>query len=280
MSSTKVVLITGCSSGIGRALANEYLLLNYQVYASARNLSSIDGWHNKNLHKVTLDVNDTHSIELVIREIKEKHGYLNCLINNAGYAAMGAMLDINKEQLLAQFETNVFAPLQITQAASDLLVIAGKHSSSQVVNIGSVSGITTTPFSGAYCASKSAIHNISDALRMELSPFNIDVICVQPGAIRSQFGANSSANLQDPSTHNSRYKSIKHAIEARARASQDNPTTAEDFARTIVKKLQRKPKAVLRAGNGSIGLPLLKHCLPTAWLDGILKKKFSLNKPL
>lgn len=278
MDSNKVVLITGCSSGIGRALADEYLRLGYQVYASARKLDSLDNWQAEKLHKVALDVNDAKSISQVMQQIKQQQGKLDCLINNAGYAAMGAMLDISKKQLLAQFETNVFAPLHMTQAAADLLIAAAKDEPAQVVNIGSVSGITTTPFSGAYCASKSALHSLNDALRLELAPFNVQVICIQPGAIQSSFGTNSTANLQDPETHTSRYKPIKTAIEARANASQNNPTPAEDFAKDVIHKLHNNPVSTIRSGNGSTALPLLKKLLPTKWLDKILSKKFELNR--
>lgn len=259
-------------------MADEYLAQGYQVYASARKLESLDKWHADNLHKLALDVNNDQSIRQAMQQIKQEQGKLDCLVNNAGYAAMGALLDISKKQLLDQFETNVFAPIHMTQAAADLLIEAGKKEPAQVINIGSVSGITPTPFSGAYCASKSALHSLNDALRMELAPFNIQVICIQPGAIESSFGTNSSANLQDPVSQNSRYSPIKAAIQARATASQDNPTSAKDFAREVIHKLHNKPATTLRAGNGSTALPLLKHLLPSRWLDKILSKKFKLDQ--
>ena len=268
-----IVLITGCSSGIGRALCEEYLAQDFLVYASARNLRSLEDLpKNDKLIKLTLDVNNASSINNAIAHIKQDHDHLNVLINNAGYAAMGPLIDMPVEDLRAQFETNVFAPMELTKACLPLLM----KSSAQVVNIGSVSGITPTPFSGAYCATKAALHALSDAQRMELKPFGIDVITVQPGAIESKFGDNSLANVLQRITPESLYAPLKEAIKARATASQDNPTPAPEFAKILVAQLSNNPKAVIRIGNGSFGLPLLKRWLPESILDKILSKKFNL----
>ena len=167
--------------------------------------------------------------------------------------------------------------MELTKACLPLLML--KRDSdirAQVVNIGSVSGITPTPFSGAYCATKAALHALSDAQRMELAPFGIDVIIVQPGAIESKFGDNSLANVLQRITPQSLYAPLKDAIKARATASQDNPTPAAEFAHILIAKLSNKPKSVIRIGNGSRGLPLLKHWLPAPILDKILSKKFDL----
>lgn len=277
----KTVLITGCSSGIGRALCEKYLSLGFHVYASARNIHSLDDLvEHAELKKLALDVNNSSSIHNAIAHIKQDHNRLDVLINNAGYAAMGPLVDMPIEDLRAQFETNVFAPMELTKACLPLLMAKAEDShpssNAQVVNIGSVSGITTTPFSGAYCATKAALHSLSDAQRMELAPFDIDVITVQPGAIESKFGDNSLANVLQRITPDSLYAPLKDAIKARATASQDDPTPAAEFADTLVEQLLDKPKPVIRIGNGSFGLPLLKRWLPATILDKILSKKFSL----
>jgi NAD(P)-dependent dehydrogenase (short-subunit alcohol dehydrogenase family) len=278
----KTVLITGCSSGIGRALCEKYLAKGFHVYASARNIHSLDDLtENSELKKLALDVNDASSIHNAVAHIKQDHNRLDVLINNAGYAAMGPLVDMPIEDLRAQFETNVFAPMELTKACLPLLMSQQmakdeRTGNAQVVNIGSVSGITTTPFSGAYCATKAAFHSLSDAQRMELAPFGIDVITVQPGAIQSKFGDNSLTNVLQRITPESLYAPLKDAIKARATASQDNPTPAAEFAESLVEQLLNKPKAVIRIGNGSFGLPLLKRWLPSAILDKILSKKFDL----
>jgi len=273
----KIVLITGCSSGIGRALCEEYLSKDFLVYASARNIRSLEDLpENDQLIKIALDVNNASSIHNAIAHIKQDHSHLDVLINNAGYAAMGPLVDMPVDDLRAQFETNVFAPMELTKICLPLLMANNDSANAQVVNIGSVSGITPTPFSGAYCATKAALHALSDAQRMELKPFGIDVITVQPGAIESKFGDNSLANVLQRITPESLYAPLKEAIKARATASQDNPTPASEFAKTLIAQLLNNPKAVIRIGNGSFGLPLLKRWLPEPILDKILSKKFNL----
>jgi NAD(P)-dependent dehydrogenase (short-subunit alcohol dehydrogenase family) len=274
---TKTVLITGCSSGIGRALTEEFLRHGYLVYAAARNTESLANLTSEHLIPLQMDVNNADDITRVATTIRERSGHLHCLINNAGYAAMGPVAELSSESLQQQFATNVFAPVALTKALLPLLQ-AGQNEKhpAQVVNIGSVSGILTTPFSGAYCATKAALHALSDALRMELAPFNIQVITVQPGAIQSKFGDNSLANLGDLIQPDSLYAPLKQQIQARATASQDNPTPAADFARELMAQLLSQPDPVIRIGNGSRALPFMKRWIPLALLDKILSKKFGL----
>lgn len=273
----KSVLITGCSSGIGHALALEFHHQGYQVFASARRLETLTSLEQLGIITLALDVNNNENIEQALAQIKQHTNSLNCLINNAGFAAMGPVIELSSQALQEQFATNVFAPMALTRACLPLLKQAATDSNSaQVVNIGSISGLVTTPFSGAYCATKSALHSLSDALRMELKPFGIDIITIQPGAIQSKFGDNSLAKLAGLITDDSMYAKLRNNIEARAMASQDNPTPATEFAKILVSKIQHNPKAEIKIGNGSLLLPLLKKLLPTKVLDKVLMKKFGL----
>ncbi|WP_430462849.1 SDR family oxidoreductase [Thalassolituus sp. LLYu03] len=276
--SEKAVLITGCSSGIGRALTEEFLRHGYRVYASARDVSSLSNLTSDKLTPLAMDVNQPADIAAATATIQAQSGQLNCLINNAGYAAMGPVAELSTDALHQQFATNVYAPIALTQAMLPLLrAAASAEQPAQVVNIGSVSGILTTPFSGAYCATKAALHSLSDALRMELAPFHIQVVTVQPGAIQSKFGDNSLANLARILTPQSLYAPLKAQMEARATASQDNPTPAADFARELMAQLLSKPDAVIRIGHGSRALPLMARLLPVGLRDKILSKKFGLG---
>ncbi len=270
----QVALITGCSSGIGAALAKECLHQGWTVYAGVRRLDSLPLAEHPKLYPLQLDVNDAQAIQRCAAQIQQQQGRLDYLINNAGFAAMGPLMEMSDERLAQQFRTNVFAPIQLTQACLPLLRAAN---SASVINIGSVSGILTTPFSGAYCASKAALHSLSDALRLELKPFAINVITVQPGAIESGFGDNSLAGL-DSIAEGSIYAPWLRHIEARAVASQQNPTAATEFAQQLLARLKQTPKAEIRLGNGSSALPAMKRWLPTAWRDRILAKRFGLNK--
>lgn len=183
-----VALITGCSTGIGQALAHCCLDAGYQVWATARNPDTLEPLVARGAIAVQLDVNNAEQRQSCIEQLRREAGRLDLLINNAGYGAMGPIMDADRDTLLRQFDTNVFAPLQLVRDSADLL----RESKGLIVNIGSVSGVTTTPFSGVYCASKAALHAISDALRMELHPFGVQVMTVLPGAIASDFGDNAS----------------------------------------------------------------------------------------
>lgn len=272
---SKVVLITGCSTGIGRALAEAFHARGDITYASARRLDSLHDLSEQGLQTLPLDVDDEGSITAALERIGQEQGRLDVLINNAGYAAMGPLAELPAERLRAQFETNVIAPVVVTQKAFPLL---RKADHARVVNIGSVSGILTTPFSGAYCASKAAIHSLSDALRMELAAFGIKVITVQPGAIRSSFGDNSAAGIDWLDEH-SIYAPVRGSIEARTRASQDRPTPASEFAAEMIKAVMSDdPNPVIRIGNSSRMLPALKRWVPLKRLDKMLRKRFQLDQ--
>jgi NAD(P)-dependent dehydrogenase (short-subunit alcohol dehydrogenase family) len=269
-----VVLITGCSTGIGRALAKEFHRQGCSVYATARQTESLQELAGLGLKTLALDVNEPQSVGKALQAVQQAEARLDILVNNAGFASMGPIVEIEIAQLREQFETNVFSVLTMVQNALPLLMASRRP---KVVNIGSVSGILTSPFAGAYCASKSALHAMSDALRIELSPFHIRVITVQPGAIRSQFGVTASRRLSETLKKDSLYLPIKKAIDDRAMASQVNPTPTDEFARHVTDKILRKnPPIIIRSGRGCRGMPLLKRLLPERLLDRILAKKFGL----
>lgn len=272
-----VALITGCSSGIGRALADAFQAAGYCVWASARKAEDLAALSAAGFTAVQLDVNDGLALGQLAERLKAEAGGLDVLINNAGYGAMGPLLDGGVETLRKQFETNVFAIIGVTRACFPLL----RQNQGLVVNIGSVSGVLVTPFAGAYCASKAAVQALSDALRMELAPFAIEVMEVQPGAIASSFGSNASAQAERILDQASPWWPIREGIRARAKASQEHPTPASEFARDLLAAVQKRRRPhLLRLGNGSRTLPLLAAWLPKAWLQAGLKKRFGLNRSL
>ena len=275
--SQPVALITGCSSGIGRALAEAFKAGGYRVFAAARKGADLEALSGTGFTAIKLDVNDAADIARASERLSAEAGRLDVLINNAGYGAMGPLLDGGAEAMRQQFETNVFSLVELTRACFPLL----RASRGLVVNIGSVSGVVVTPFAGAYCASKAAVHALTDALRLELAPFAIDVMEVQPGAIASSFGASASAQAEQLIRENSPWWPLREGIRARARASQDKPTPAEDLAAILLAAV-RKPKrpALLRIGNGSRALPLLARWVPQSLLDKVLSKRFGLDQKL
>ena len=184
----KTILITGCSSGIGAALAREFGKRGHRVYATARRVESLAALEVEGIRGLALDVNDDSSIARALDTVSREAGHLDLLVNNAGFSQVGAVVDLTREDLRRQYETNVIAPMAVTGQAVPLLRAAvAKNGGAVVANVGSIVGLFTTPFAAAYCSSKAAVHSLTDALRMELAPFGIHVVSIQPGGVRSSF---------------------------------------------------------------------------------------------
>ncbi|MBP7341919.1 MAG: SDR family NAD(P)-dependent oxidoreductase [Smithellaceae bacterium] len=273
MEKNSVVLISGCSSGIGLALSREFALRGCRVFATARRPEALADLVQETMDTAALDVTDAGSIEACVADVLARAGRIDVLVNNAGYALIGPMIDLSIEDLRRQFETNVIGLMALTRAVVPAMI---RQRSGLVVNMASVSGICATPFAGAYCASKAAVNLLSTSLRIELAPFGIDVVTVQPGAIRSGFGkaAADSVRLGEDSF----YKPVAAYVQARATASQDNPTSAEKFVKKLVDKLfSGKIPKIIRLGRQSTSLPLVAR-LPLRQFDGLMSKTFGLHK--
>jgi NAD(P)-dependent dehydrogenase (short-subunit alcohol dehydrogenase family) len=273
MKDKPVVLISGCSSGIGMTLAREFSGRGCRVFATALDKNDIAGLAGEGIETLTLDVTDSSLVSACVKEVMDRAGRIDILVNNAGFGLMGPLAEIPLEDLRRQFETNVLGLAALTLQALPSMIARG---SGMIVNISSVSGVTATPFAGAYCASKAAVNSLSDTLRMEVAPFGVRVVTVQPGAIQTSFGNTAARDLERFSA--SVYKPVLPNIIARARHSQKRPTTAEAFSRRLAKKLLGKnTPPVIRIGKESLFVPSL-HLLPVRLLDWILTKRFGLDK--
>jgi NAD(P)-dependent dehydrogenase (short-subunit alcohol dehydrogenase family) len=274
----RVILITGCSSGIGAALASEFNRRGHRVYATARRPETLAPLAAQGISTLPLDVNDDASIDAAIAVVEREEGRLDMLVNNAGYSQVGAVVDLAREDLRRQYETNVIAPVAITRAALPLMRAAVAASGKAVlVNIGSIVGLFTTPFTGAYCSSKAALHSLSDGLRMELAPFGVDVVMVQPGGVRSAFGDHAEEAIRLP--EESVYQPVEAGIRARSQAGQQGATPVAEFVVPVVDKLLlASPPAIIRGGSNSTKLPLLKKLLPLRVFDRMASKAFGLDR--
>ena len=274
----KVVLITGCSSGIGAAMAQEFQRSGHIVYASARRVQTLEALAAQGIRTLALDVNDDASIAAAMAQVQSEQGRIDVLVNNAGFSQVGAVVDLSREDLRQQYETNVIAPVAVTRAALALLRAAvAANGQAVLANVGSIVGVMTTPFAGAYCSSKAALHSLSDALRMELAPFGIRVVTIQPGGVRSSFGNHAEAALRLP--EGSLYLPVEKSVHARAQAGQRGAVAAEVFVAPVVQALlSNAPPIVIRGGTSSVRLPLLKKLLPTATLDAKLSRMFGLDR--
>jgi NAD(P)-dependent dehydrogenase (short-subunit alcohol dehydrogenase family) len=275
---SRTILITGCSSGIGAALATELHKRGHRVYATARRPETLAPLAELGMATLELDVNDDDSIAAVMAHIESEAGQLDMLINNAGFSQVGAVVDLTREDLRRQYETNVIAPVAMTRAALPLLRKgAAAQGKALVVNVGSIVGLFTTPFAGAYSSSKAALHSLSDGLRMELAPFGIGVVMIQPGGVRSAFGDHAEEAIRLP--EGSVYQPMEEGVRARAQAGQRGATPVQAFVVPVVEKLLRdKPPLVIRGGNNSLRLPLMKKLLPMATFDRIVSKVFGLDR--
>lgn len=182
---SKPVLITGCSTGIGRATALRLASSGWKVVATARKPDSISDLADVGCQVLTLDVTDETSMRTTVSKIEEEYGSVGALVNNAGYSQSGAVESVSMEDARAQFETNVFGLSFLTQ-----LVLPGMREagSGRILNISSMGGKLVIPGGGWYHATKYALEALSDALRFEVAPFGVDVVIIEPGAIKTEFG--------------------------------------------------------------------------------------------
>ena len=187
------VLISGCSSGIGAATAEALVRAGHTVYATARRIEDLAGLEAMGCHPLSLDVTSEASMAEAVRTVEAAHGRVGALINNAGFGEYGPIEESDMARVRAMFETNVFGLARLSQ-----LVLPGmrRARSGRIINIGSMGGRITFPVGGFYHATKYAVEAISDALRVEVKPFGIEVILVEPGLIRTNFESRVNEGLE------------------------------------------------------------------------------------
>lgn len=270
----KTVLITGASSGIGKALALEFANRGFTVIATARSIENDESLTHKKIIKRKLDVTDYSACENLYDELKKEGYTIDILINNAGYGLTGPAIEVPIEEVEKEFKTNVFGALKLAQIVGRDMAERG---SGTIANIGSVSGMLTTPFVSAYCASKAALNSFSDGMRMELKPFGVNVITVTPGAVVSNFGENAAKTAENVLSEDSLYKKYKAKIIERARLSQQDATPVEEFSKKLADKiLAKNPPANFRYGKMSFLAWFLSKCFGYETRDKVLMKRFGL----
>ena len=198
---------------------------------------------------------------------------IDLLINNAGHSLFGPMVEVPLAEVSRLFEVNVVSQVRVCQA---LVPLMARQRSGLIVNVGSTMGLMTTPYVGAYSASKAALHLLSDALRMELAPLGLRVTVLQPGAVASQVAAHADAcsGLERYDKPTSLYHAVARHIRKRAQASQDKPMPADDFAREVMDRLlARRPPRTLIAGGGSKMLAVRSR-LPGPLRDRLFCQRF------
>ncbi|MGH2787902.1 MAG: oxidoreductase [Actinomycetota bacterium] len=274
---SRAVLVTGCSSGIGRATAIELRRRGWEVYATARRPDSISDLAG--CQTLQVDVCDEESMRAAVAHVEEEHGAVGVLINNAGYGREGAVESIPIDDMRQQFETNVFGPARMTQL---VLPAMRRQRWGKIVNVSSVGGRLTIPGAGVYHASKYALEALSDALRFELKAFGVDVILIEPGFIKTSFGDTSIGAMGDSSGPYAVYN--RHVAE-KIHSTFTGPmsvlaTGPESVARVIARAVESKrPRArypVTAFGRTAL---VAKRLLPDVAFDAFWRTQFSRPTP-
>jgi NAD(P)-dependent dehydrogenase (short-subunit alcohol dehydrogenase family) len=247
---SQAVLITGCSTGIGRATAERLAERGFTVYATARRVEAIADLEARGCRVLALDVTDEDSMQAAVGTVCAEHGAVGALVNNAGYSQSGAIEDVPLAEVRRQFETNVFGLVRMCQ-----LVLPGMRAQhhGRIVNVSSMGANFTFPGGGFYHATKYAVEAISDALRFEVKGFGIDVVIVQPGIIRTGFAETATHAIDDATPEHGPYERFNHAVAASTQSAYERGPLAklgggpETVARTIERAIaSRAPKSRYR----------------------------------
>ncbi len=241
VSVSKAVLITGCSTGIGRATAERLAARGWTVYATARRKESVADLEAKGCRTLALDVCDEDSMQAAVKAVEDEHGAVGALVNNAGYSQSGAVETIPPAELRRQFETNVFGLVRMCQ-----LVLPGmrRQRHGRIVNLSSMGGRLVFPGGGAYHGTKYAVEALSDALRFEVAGFGIDVVLIEPGLIKTDFGQTAAGSVGDTELDGP-YGGFNTAVAATTASAYEGPMSRLGagpgaVARVIEKAISRR----------------------------------------
>ncbi len=270
MINDKVILITGASSGIGKACADLLFLKKYIVYGTSRKPSDSNKY---SFEMISMDVNNDESVKKAVNIVIEKSGRIDVLINNAGYGISGSIEETPIEKAYEQFNTNFFG---VHRVCKEVLPIMRKQKSGLIINVSSIGGILGLPFQGFYCAAKFALEGFSESLRMEVKSFGIKVVLIEPGDIKTQF--TSRREKLDNKMKKSNYgKKIKNTISIVERDEQSGPPPLK--VAVLIEKIINKKSPKVRYLVGSFYqklIVILRYIFPNKLTQWILMKYYKL----
>jgi len=245
----KTVLITGCSSGIGRATALAFAEEGWTVYATARDPDDIEPLADAGCKTAALDVTDDSDIDRVVNRILDEEGVISCLVNNAGYGQFGPIEDVPMEKVEQQYEVNVYGPHRLIKA---VLPHMRREEDGTIINVSSVAGRVSFPGGGVYCGSKAAIESMSDALRAEVDPFGIDVVVIEPGPVKTAFSDRAEDEVNNGMERSDAYEDFYTMFDDTQAIGGDGPgsVTPERVAEDILNAASAtKPPARVPVGT-------------------------------
>jgi NAD(P)-dependent dehydrogenase (short-subunit alcohol dehydrogenase family) len=274
---SKAVLITGCSTGIGRATAEHLAGKGWTVYATARRPESVADLEEKGCKTLALDVTDEASMSAAVAAVEQAEGAVGVLVNNAGYSQSGAVEDVPLDVVRRQFETNVFGLVRMCQLA---LPGMRRQRWGKIVNVSSMGGKLVFPGGGFYHATKFAVEAISDALRFEVSGFGVDVAIIEPGLIRTSFGDTAAHGVGEATSDDGPYAEFNAAVAKETAEVYDGPMARlgggpETVARAIEKAITRRRPKIRYAVTPSARMALLtRRLLPDRGWDAVMRSQF------
>ena len=276
----KVAIVTGASSGIGHATALRLHEAGYTVYAGARRRERMKDLADLGIHAIELDVTDDASMVALIDRVIADTGHVDVLVNNAGYGAFGALEDVPNDEGRRQFDVNVFGLARLTQLVLPHMRAhhyTGAQRSGRIINMSSMGGRISEPLGSWYHATKFAVEGMSDALRLELAPFGIRVVLIEPGGMNTEWGVIAADSLLAASARTA-YAAQATGVARMLRSvdQKPKPSSAPDrIAKAVVRAAQaRRPKARYLLGPGAKPLVTMHRFLPDRVFDAILSRVF------
>ena len=266
----KIALVTGASSGIGEATVRRLVADGHLVYAAARRVERMQPLAALGVRILPLDLCDDASIARAVDTIRSEQGRLDALVNNAGYGSYGALEDVPLDEARRQFEVNVFGLARLAQLALPMMRAQG---SGRIVNVTSIGGKMHEPLGSWYHATKFAVEGLSDCLRMELAPFGIDVVVIEPGSIHTEWGGIARENLLQRSAQTAYAAQATAHARMLARGGQPPLASQPDVvAMTIAKALRtRRPRTRYATGGGARSILMLRRLLSDRGFDALMR---------
>lgn len=272
---TKSILVTGCSTGIGHAVAHGLKARGWRVFASARKRDDVERLQGEGLESLVLDLNDSDSIRSAFAEVMTRTGgRLDALFNNGGYGQVGAVEDLPRDALRAQFETNLFGWVELTNL---VIPVMRRQGHGRIVMNSSVLGYAAFPYRGAYNAVKFAVEGITDTLRLELAGTGIGVSLVEPGPIVSRFRENCREPFEKHidwrhSVHRAQYEGQLERLNKPGPAAPFTLPPEAVLTRVIHALESRRPRPRYPVTVPSVLFWWLKRCLPVRAMDWVLTR--------
>lgn len=267
-----VVLITGASTGIGAAAATLFAQYGYRVYAAARSMDKLEAMATDIIRPVALDVTDDASMQACVAHVLDTEGRIDVLVNNAGYGSHGALEDVPIDEARRQFEVNVFGLARMTQLVIPAMRKAGHG---RIINIASMAGRVWTPFASWYHATKFAVEGLSASLRLELKPFHIDVVLIEPGAIATPWGDIAVEHLRAASKDGAYAKAAEQAAQRLQKRYDGHGLISkpELIAKAIVKAATaRRPRTRYLLGVGAKPLVYIQKLFGDRVYDAFVRR--------